>query len=145
MTQPIIAPITDSQIADVVALWQRCDLTRPWNDPASDIAFACRDAHASVLVARMNERVVASVMVGDDGHRGWVYYLAVDPEHRRAGLGRVMMATAEQWLRERGVVKLQLMVRAENPVVQAFYERLGYAPQARVVYARWLDGRDPTP
>lgn len=142
---PTIAPIADRDIAAVIALWQRCDLTRPWNDPASDIAFACRGEHATVLVGREGDRVVATVMVGDDGHRGWVYYLAVDPDQRRGGLGRVMMGAAEQWLRNRGVEKLQLMVRAENPVVHAFYNNLGYAPQERVVFARWLDGRDPTP
>lgn len=140
-----IAPITEAQTADVVALWQSCDLTRPWNDPVSDIAFASRGDHAMVLVGCLDSAVVATVMVGDDGHRGWVYYLAVSPDHRRAGLGATMMAAAEDWLRQRGVEKLQLMVRSENTAVHDFYNRLGYAPQDRIVFSRWLDGRAPTP
>jgi ribosomal protein S18 acetylase RimI-like enzyme len=98
-----------------------------------------------VLVGRDNCGIVASVLVGHDGHRGWVYYLAVDPDHRHKGYGRVIMGAAEDWLRTRGITKLQLMVRADNSQVQAFYQSLGYLEQERIVFARWLDGREPTP
>jgi ribosomal protein S18 acetylase RimI-like enzyme len=140
-----IAAIEDADIADVIALWQRCGLTRPWNDPAADIALARKGPNATVLVGHDASRLVASVLVGHDGHRGWVYYVAVDPECRHKGYGRVIMAAAEDWLRARGLEKLQLMVRGDNAEVQTFYQSLGYLEQERVVFAKWLDGRDPTP
>lgn len=98
-----------------------------------------------MLVGRDGNTIVATVMVGHDGHRGWVYYVAVDPDQRKKGYGRAIMAAAEDWLRERGVEKLQLLVRADNTRVQAFYEMLEYDQQERVVYAKWLDGRPMTP
>ncbi len=98
-----------------------------------------------MLVGRDGNTIVATVMVGHDGHRGWVYYVAVDPDQRKKGYGRAIMAAAEDWLRERGVEKLQLLVRADNTRVQAFYETLEYDQQERVVYAKWLDGRPMTP
>ena len=140
-----IAAIKDADVADVIALWQRCDLTRPWNDPAADIALARKGPNATVLVGRDRSGLVASVLVGHDGHRGWVYYVAVDPECRHKGFGRFIMAAAEDWLRARGLEKLQLMVRGDNAGVQAFYQSLGYLEQERVIFAKWLDGRDPTP
>jgi ribosomal protein S18 acetylase RimI-like enzyme len=140
-----IAPIEDADIAAVIALWQRCGLTRPWNDPAADIALARKGANAAVLGGREGGAVVATVLVGHDGHRGWVYYVAVDPDHRHKGYGRVVMAAAEDWLRERDIEKLQLMVRSDNSQVQTFYQSLGYLAQERIVYAKWLDGREPTP
>jgi ribosomal protein S18 acetylase RimI-like enzyme len=140
-----ITPIEDADVAAVIALWQRCDLTRPWNDPAADIAMARGGANATVLVGRDGVDIVASVLVGHDGHRGWVYYVSVDPDRRGKGYGRDIMNAAEDWLRGLGVEKLQLMVRAGNAKVQAFYETLDYQEQARVIYAKWLDGREPTP
>jgi ribosomal protein S18 acetylase RimI-like enzyme len=140
-----IAPITDADVADVVALWQACGLTRPWNDPQGDIAFARKNHNATILLGRDGARIVASAMVGHDGHRGWVYYVAVDPDHRQHGFGRAIMRAAEDWLRQQGIQKLQLMVRPENTRVQAFYESIGYDEQERVIYAKWLDGREMTP
>jgi ribosomal protein S18 acetylase RimI-like enzyme len=140
-----IAPIADADVAAVAALWQRCGLTRPWNDPTSDIAFARKGPSSAVLVGREANAIVASVMVGHDGHRGWVYYVAVDPDHRQKKYGRVVMDAAENWLRERGIEKLMLLVRSDNTAVKAFYEQLGYDAQERVIYAKWLDGREPTP
>jgi len=140
-----IAPITDADVASVAALWRRCDLTRPWNDPSGDIAFARRGPNSAVLVGRHAGAIVASVMVGHDGHRGWFYYLAVDPALRGRGFGRAMTQAAEGWLVTRGIAKAQLMVRAENDRVRAFYEALGYGEQKRVLFAKWLDGRPLTP
>jgi ribosomal protein S18 acetylase RimI-like enzyme len=141
-----IKPIGDDDIAEVVALWQRCGSTRPWNDPAGDIALARKDVNATVLLGRNDGgALVASVLVGHDGHRGWVYYVTVDPDHRFKGYGRGIMTAAEDWLRARGIEKLQLMVRGDNAKVHAFYETLGYYDQERVVFAKWLDGREPTP
>jgi ribosomal protein S18 acetylase RimI-like enzyme len=140
-----VAPIENDDVASVIALWERCGLTRPWNDPAADIALAQRGDNAAVLVGRDGTHIVASVMVGHDGHRGWVYYVSVDPDCRGKGFGRIIMAAAEQWLRERGILKLMLIVRRDNTKVQAFYETLDYAEQDRTLYAKWLDGREPTP
>jgi ribosomal protein S18 acetylase RimI-like enzyme len=140
-----IAPIADADVAAVIALWQRCGLTRPWNDPAADIALARKGMNAAMLVGRDGRGIAASVLVGHDGHRGWVYYVAVDPDDRHKGYGRVIMDAAEEWLRVRGIEKLQLMVRPDNSQVQAFYQSLGYFEQERIVYAKWLDGREPTP
>ena len=140
-----IAPIEERDVAAVIALWQRCGLTRPWNDPAADIALALRGPNATVLVGRDNGAVAASVLVGHDGHRGWVYYVAVDPDHRQKGYGRAIMDAAENWLRQGGIAKLQLLVRSDNAKVQAFYESIDYDEQERIVYAKWLDGREPTP
>jgi ribosomal protein S18 acetylase RimI-like enzyme len=140
-----IAAIEDADIAAVIALWRRCGLTRPWNDPAADIALARRGPNAAVLAGHDGNGIVASVLVGHDGHRGWVYYVAVDPDACQKGYGRVIMDAAEDWLRGRGIEKLQLMVRPDNAQVQAFYQKLGYVEQHRIVYAKWLDGREPTP
>ena len=140
-----VAPIEDADIADVIALWQRCGLTRPWNDPAADIALARKGPNAAILVGRDGSGIVASVLVGHDGHRGWVYYVTVDPDRRHEGFGRAIMNAAEDWLRARGILKLQLMVRKDNAKVHAFYQSIGYYNQETVTFAKWLDGRDPTP
>lgn len=140
-----ISPIADADVGDVVALWQTSGLTRPWNDPAADIALARNESNATVLIGRDDGAIVATVLVGHDGHRGWVYYLAVDPDRRHKGYGRVMMEAAEAWLRQRGIEKLQLLVRPDNGDVKDFYQSLGYSMQERVVFAKWLDGREPTP
>ena len=140
-----IATIADADIAAVIALWQACGLTRPWNDPASDIALARRGPNSTVLIGRDGGAIVATAMVGHDGHRGWVYYVATDPDRRSRGFGRVIMNAAEDWLRTAGMAKVQLMVRRENAKAGAFYQSIGYAEAQTVVFAKWLDGREPTP
>ena len=135
----------DGDIDAVVSLWTRCDLTRPWNDARADIALARSSANAAILVARDGSAIVAAVMVGHDRHRGWFYYLAVDPDRRGHGFGRAITQAAEQWLAKRGIAKVMLMVRPDNAAVQGFYSALGYFDQPRAVLAKWLDGRAPTP
>ncbi len=138
----IIAPIIENDIDAVIALWVRCDLTRPWNDPRADIALAVRSTDADVLVGHVDGAVVATVLVGFDGHRGWVYYLAVEPALRGGGRGREMMTAAETWLRARDVPKLMLMVRETNTAVAGFYESLGYEPEPRLLFAKWLNATE---
>jgi ribosomal protein S18 acetylase RimI-like enzyme len=140
-----IAPIGDADVADVIALWQACGLTRPWNDPTADIALARRGPNSAILAGRDGDAMIATAMVGHDGHRGWVYYVAVDPARREKGFGRAIMNAAEDWLRQAGIAKLQLMVRRENAKAGAFYQSIGYAESQTIVFARWLDGREPTP
>jgi ribosomal protein S18 acetylase RimI-like enzyme len=138
-----IADIADADVATVIALWQACGLTRPWNDPAADIALARRGPGSAVLVGRDGNAIVATAMVGHDGHRGWVYYVAVDPNRQGKGLGRTIMAAAEDWLRAAGVPKLQLLVRPENSGVAAFYQSIGFGEQQILFFTKWLDGREP--
>lgn len=125
----------------VVALWRACGLTVSYNDPAADFRFARGRGASDVLVGiDPAGRVVASVMVGHDGHRGWLYYVAADPESRGRGLGRRMVAAAEGWLRERGVAKVHLLVRETNTRVVGFYEQLGFEVAPRVMMSKWLTG-----
>jgi len=140
-----VAPIADADVDAAIALWQRCGLARPWNDPAADIALARRGVNSTILIGRHAGAIVATALVGHDGHRGWVYYVAVDPEQQRKDFGRAIMAAAEDWLRAQGMAKVMLMVRPDNAQVRSFYDRLGYDVQERVIYAKWLDGREMTP
>ena len=125
--------------AAVIALWEACALTRPWNDAAADFERAVEGTNSDIMLLEQDGRLAATVMVGDDGHRGWVYYLAVDPDCREAGMGRRMMAAAETWLRERDAPKIQLMVREDNGQAIGFYKALGYEVQPVVTIGKRLD------
>jgi ribosomal protein S18 acetylase RimI-like enzyme len=104
----------------VVALWTACDLVRPWNDPHRDIARKLTTQPEMFLVGEVAGHVVASVMAGYDGHRGWVNYLAVDPAVRGAGYARALMAEVERMLTDRGCPKLSLQIRSANEGVIDF-------------------------
>jgi len=133
-----IRPINDGDIEGVVALWESCDLLRPWNDPRADIARARAAAQSEIFVmADAEGTIVASAMAGDDGHRGWPYYVAVSPDRRGEGLGKAIMTHAENWLMSQGATKVNLMIRSGNPA-QAFYDKAGYLVEDRVVMAKWL-------
>src|SRR5450759_3082902 len=105
----------------VIALWQECGLTRPWNDPRRDIARKLTEQPGLFLVGTYEDAVVSTAMVGFDGHRGWVYYLAVAPRHRGRSFGRILMQEAERLLIERGCPKLSLQVRSSNTKAVEFY------------------------
>ncbi|MBG6238849.1 ribosomal protein S18 acetylase RimI-like enzyme [Mycetocola sp. CAN_C7] len=122
----------------VVALWRECGLTRPWNDPYADIVRKLSSQPELFLVGETEAGVQASVMVGFDGHRGWMYYLAVASDRRGTGLGRALVAEAERLLTERGCPKIMLMVRSTNEHVVAFYRTLGYATDEVVVLGKRL-------
>ena len=122
----------------VIALWERCNLTRPWNDPRNDIARKLGVQRELFLVGTENGRIVAAVMAGYDGHRGSVNYLAVDPQFRRRGHGGAMMRRVEELLLALGCPKVNLMVRSANAEVIAFYRRLGYAPDEVVALGKRL-------
>jgi len=135
-----IGPLLQSEIAAAAALWEVCGLTRPWNDPILDAQRALDGTTSTIIAGRSDAGdVVATVMVGVDGHRGWVYYLAVSPDMQRRGWGRQLMSAAEAWLREHGAPKVQLMVRSGNAAVVGFYAALGYSDQETVVLGRFLD------
>lgn len=135
-----IRPMRDADEAEVVKLWQVAGLTRPFNNPQQDIAFARSGPASDVLVGELDGAIAASVMVGHDGHRGVVYYVSVLPALEGRGLGRQIMQAAEDWLKARGVWKLNLMIRAENTSVRSFYQALGFEVEERIVMSRRLEG-----
>ncbi len=133
-----IREIADGDVQPLIALWRVCELTRPWNSPEDDIGHARATDHATILLGFTGFALVASAMVGFDGHRGWVYYLAVDPTQQNKGHGRAMMAAAEDWLRTRGAPALRVMVRDANTDALRFYAALGFEPQTVAVLGKRL-------
>jgi ribosomal protein S18 acetylase RimI-like enzyme len=139
----LIRPYNTADEDAVVSLWQRCGLTRPWNDPRKDIRRKLAVRPDLFLVGVVEGAVVATVMAGYDGHRGWINYLAVSPDHQRNGYGRAVMEEAERRLRESGCPKINLQVRSTNEVVLAFYKRLGYALEDVVSLGKRLEHDEP--
>lgn len=137
-----IRPFADADEPAVVALWKRAGITRPWNDPAKDVARKQRVQRDLFLVAVQDDAVVGTVMAGYDGHRGWANYLAVDPSKQRQGIGRALMAAAEAGVRALGCPKLSVQVRADNPDALAFYDRLGFARDEVVSMGKRLEHDD---
>ena len=121
-----IRPYANADLAQVVALWQACDLTRPWNDPVKDIARKQGVRPEWFLVGELDGAVIASAMFGYDGHRGWINYLAVAPGHRARGHARALIAQGEALLLTAGCPKINLQVRSSNAQVIGFYQSLGY-------------------
>jgi ribosomal protein S18 acetylase RimI-like enzyme len=111
----------------VIDLWTRCGLLAPQNNPRTDIQRMIAVAPEWFLVGTLEAEVIATVMVGYDGHRGWVHYLAVAPHCQKAGCGRCIMDHAEALLRELGCPKINLQVRTSNRQVIDFYERIGFS------------------
>ncbi|HLL20420.1 MAG TPA: GNAT family acetyltransferase [Rubrivivax sp.] len=129
----------------VVSLWQACQLTRPWNDARRDIERKLASDAGPFLVAEADDNVVGTAMVGYDGHRGWINYLAVHPTHRGQGIGRALMEHAERSLSVEGCPKLNLQVRQGNTAAVAFYERLGYLQDEVVSLGKRLIDDNNTP
>ena len=140
-----IRPFDPNDEPAVIALWGRCGLTRPWNDPHKDVRRKLAVRPDWFLVAETAGAVVGTVMVGYDGHRGWVYYFGVEPAHRRRGIGRALMAEAERLLRAEGCPKINLQVRAGNTNAIEFYRGLGFAPDEVVSFGKRLEHDGPGP
>jgi ribosomal protein S18 acetylase RimI-like enzyme len=141
---PLDAPIQirPFQLQDedaVISLWRDCDLVRPWNDPHKDIQRKLAVRPDLFLVGVLEGKIVASVMAGYDGHRGWLYYLAVAPEHQRNGHGRAIVDEAEQLLRAEGCPKINLQVRTSNQRVIEFYRRIGFSQDDNVSFGKRLE------
>ena len=136
----MIGPLPHELREAAVALWEECGLTRPWNDPWADLDRALTGPSSTVLAAVEGRALVGTAMVGHDGHRGWVYYLAVSPRAQRQGLGRSLMEAAEAWVLAQGIPKLMLMVRDDNQAALAFYDGLGYRTETVSTLGRRLDG-----
>jgi len=119
-------PFQTEDEADIINLWTRCGLVKPQNDPRKDILRKSKIQPEMFLVGLLQGKVVASVMVGYDGHRGWINYLAVCPGHQKRGFGRRMMTEAERLLQAKGCPKINLQVRTSNFEVLAFYRAIGF-------------------
>lgn len=126
---------------EAVSLWCITGIARPWNDPGEDLRRAMRGTASTVLACTDRNELLGTAMVGHDGHRGWVYYLAVAPAHQQQGVGRRLMEACEEWVRDRGVPKIQVMIRRSNTNVFGFYQRLGYAADEVSVVSLRLDKR----
>ena len=139
-----IEPLPNTMVSAAAALWQVAGLTRPWNDPLEDLQRAMAGPSSTVLAGIHDGELVSTAIVGHDGHRGWVYYLAVSPDARGRGRGRgrghgrTMMRACEAWLVARGVSKLNLMIRADNANARGFYSTLGYDTNDVLVMSREL-------
>lgn len=129
------ATATDRDV--VIAIWEICALTRPWNDPAADFQRALDHDASTILVAERGADIIGTAMTGFDGHRGWIYYLGVAPNRQGQGIARRLLDAACDWLRLRGCPKVELMLRDGNPA-SGLYEHLGWEPQDVRVFARWL-------
>ena len=128
--------------ASVVNLWERCDLARPWNDSRLDIGRKMKVNPEWFLVGLVDGRVVATVMAGYEGHRGWLNYLAVAPEFQGRGLAKTIVAEAERLLRKAGCPKINLQIRTSNQAVIEFYRRLGYSVDEVVSMGKRLEHDD---
>lgn len=133
-----IAAFEEKYRRQVIGLWETCGLTRPWNDPDKDIDRKLSDRNGAFPIVLMGDKVIASVMVSHDGHRGSIYYLSVDPEHRSVGLGKRLMEHCEALLTEKGCPKINLFVRRGNEDVMRFYDQLGYSEEAAVPLGKRL-------
>ena len=138
----LIRSFQDADEPEVIRLWERCGLVRAWNDPSKDIARKREVQKDLFLVGTVDGAIVASAMVGYDGHRGWINYLAVEPSRRRQGLAAALMSEAERRLRERGCAKINLQIRRDNLEAIRFYERIGFTEDAVVSFGKRLERDD---
>ena len=133
-----IEEFSESDSSAVIDLWGRCNLLRPWNDPEKDIERKLKLQRELFLVGKVDDLVVATVMGGYDGHRGWINYLAVDPSHQRQGHGRALMDEIERRLAALGCPKINLQVRDDNLEAIDFYARIGFERSAVVSMGKRL-------
>jgi ribosomal protein S18 acetylase RimI-like enzyme len=140
-----VRPFQISDEPAVIDLWRQCDLIRPVNDPARDIRRKLAVNPEWFLVGTIDEKIIACVMAGYEGHRGWINYLAVHPAHRLKGCGRQIMAEAEKLLRAAGCPKINLQVRGSNQAVVAFYQSIGYSVDDVVSLGKRLEHDEQKP
>ena len=134
-----IRPYRNHDRDAVVDLWERCGLLVPQNDPVRDIEKKQLVNPEWFLVGELDGQLAATCMVGYEGHRGWINYLAVSPDMRRCGVATRMMQTAEEILSRAGCPKINLQVRETNLEIIAFYEHLGYAVDRVISLGKRLD------
>jgi len=134
----IIRPYQAQDQQTVIALWEACGLTRPWNDPGKDIARKQTVQPELFLVGVEDEQLIGTAMAGYDCHRGWINYLAVAPGKRRLSHGRLLMLEAERLLLERGCPKVNLQIRSGNQQAIEFYRQLGYHQEEIISFGKRL-------
>jgi len=138
-----IRPFQSADENAVIALWSACGLIVPQNDPKRDIARKQQVNPEWFLVGELDGKIIAACMAGYEGHRGWINYLAVHPDHQRQGLARELMQHAEGLLRATGCPKINLQVRSTNTAVIAFYESLGFTVDPVVSMGKRLEYDTP--
>ena len=133
-----IRPFKEQETEAVISLWQRCGVLRSWNDPLKDIKRKLQVQPELFLVGLVDDKIIATAMGGYDGHRGWVNYLAVDPDHQHKGHGGEIMTVLETALKALGCPKLNLQIRSDNAAAITFYEQAGYKQDAVLSYGKRL-------
>jgi len=137
--QLFIRPFQTEDEAAVVSLWQLCELTVPWNNPYKDIARKLKVQPELFLVGMLDSLLIATVMGGYDGHRGWINYLAVHPDFQGQGYAKQIMASVESELRKTGCPKINLQVRSGNDKVNTFYQKLGFTEDRALSMGKRLE------
>ena len=123
----------------IVALWKETNLLVPWNNPEEDIKRAFSTPTSTILVAEIENKLIGTILAGYDGHRGWIYYLAVKPEYQKHGYGRRLVEAAEDWLKSQGAPKIHLLIRKDNSQVQSFYHSIGYETSDVLMMKKTID------
>ena len=135
----LIRPVKEGDEEALVSLWNMCKLTVPWNNPYKDIARKLKVQAELFLVGYLENKLIASVMAGYDGHRGWINYFAVHPDFQARGYGKQLMENVENGLRELGCPKINLQIREENDKVSSYYQKLGFVEEKRINMGKSLE------
>lgn len=122
----------------IIHVWQETGLTRLWNPPYQDIEHCLKNQTSTLFIAETDNQIIGTAMVGYDGHRGWLYYLAVLPEFQKQGIAKILYRHVEAWLKERDAPKLQILIRSENKAVMQFYKSLGFTESQSVLMGKPL-------
>ena len=135
----LIRPLKEGDEEALVSLWNMCKLSVPWNNPYKDIARKLKVQAEFFLVGYLEDKLIASVMAGYDGHRGWINYFAVHPDFQAKGYGKQLMDNVENGLRELGCPKINLQIREENDKVFTYYQKLGFVEEKRINMGKRLE------
>jgi ribosomal protein S18 acetylase RimI-like enzyme len=135
-----IRPYKEVDETQVIQIWSDCGLVVPWNDPKTDIKRKLAVQRHLFLIGCTEGNVIATVMAGYEGHRGWINYLAVRPDHQGTGIGKLMVQEVERLLKTEGCPKINLQVRSSNDKVIKFYEHIGYKVDDVVSLGKRIEG-----
>ena len=135
----LIRPLKEGDEEALVSLWNMCKLTVPWNNPYKDIVRKLKVQADLFLVGYLEDKLIASVMAGYDGHRGWINYFAVHPDFQARGYGKQLMDNVENRLRELGCPKINLQIREGNDKVLSYYQKLGFVEEKRINMGKRLE------
>ena len=135
----LIRPFKEGDEEALVSLWNMCKLTVPWNNPYKDIARKLKVQAELFFVGYLEDKLIASVMAGYDGHRGWINYFAVHPDFQARGYGKQLLDNVENGLRELGCPKINLQIREGNDKVFSYYQKLGFVEEKRINMGKRLE------